>query len=70
MYAALVPSDSAEGLADGLFTLWTDRDLGARLGGRGFDGVREHYSIQRSTDRLLDVYEAAIANRPLATRSA
>ena len=66
----LAPSGSAEGLADGLFTLWKDRELAARLGDRGFDGVREHYSIQRSTDRLLDVYESTIANRPLATRSA
>jgi glycosyltransferase involved in cell wall biosynthesis len=66
----LVPSGSAEALADGLFTLWKDRGLGARLGDRGFDGVREHYSIQRSTDRLLEVYESVIANRPLAMTSA
>jgi glycosyltransferase involved in cell wall biosynthesis len=57
----LVPPDSVEALADGLFTLWTDRGLRARLGDRGFDGVREHYSIQRSTDRLLEVYQSVIA---------
>ena len=30
------------------------------LGERGFDGVREHYSIARSADRLLDVYESLV----------
>src|SRR5262245_27576354 len=66
----LVPPDSAEGLADGLFTLWKDGELGARLGDRGFDGVREHYSIQRSTDQLPGGYEAVNPNRPPGTTSA
>jgi glycosyltransferase involved in cell wall biosynthesis len=57
----LVPPDSAEALADGLFTLWRDRDLAARLGVQGFEGVRKHYSIERSTDRLLEVYADVIA---------
>ena len=62
----LVPPDSAEALADGLFTLWRDRDLAARLGAQGFDGVRAHYSIGRSIDRLLEVYSKVIAD---STRS-
>jgi hypothetical protein len=37
--------------------LWRDRQLGERLGQRGFDGVRAHYSIARSADRLLEVYQ-------------
>ena len=37
----------------------SDRELAARLGARGFDGVRAHYSIERSTDRLLEVYDVA-----------
>ena len=57
----LVPPDSAEALADGLFTLWRDRDLAARLGRQGFDGVRRYYSIDRSIDRLLEVYSDVIA---------
>ena len=36
---------SADSLADGLYTLWKDPALRARLGQRGFDGVRQHYSI-------------------------
>src|SRR3954463_11312392 len=48
----LVPPDSAEALADALFSLWRDRPALERLGQRAFDGVREHYTVQRSTDRL------------------
>jgi glycosyltransferase involved in cell wall biosynthesis len=57
----LVPPDDTKALADALHRLWQDRPLAQRLGQRGFDGVREHYSIQRSTDRLLAVYEALVA---------
>jgi len=67
----LVPPDSAEALADGLFTLWRDRELAARLGRQGFDGVRRYYSIDRSIDRLLEVYGQVIANStrgPVAAR--
>ncbi len=54
----LVAPDDPSALADGLQALWKDRALTKRLGRQGFDGVREHYSVQRSADRLLDVYEA------------
>ncbi len=54
----LVTPDDPGALAEGLFTLWKDRDLARTLGDRGFDGVRAHYSIQRSADRLLAVYES------------
>jgi len=67
----LVPPDSAEALADGLFTLWRDRGLAARLGAQGFDGVRAHYSIERSTDRLLEVYDSVRSPKerpPVAAR--
>jgi glycosyltransferase involved in cell wall biosynthesis len=57
----LVPADDTNALADGLQRLSQDPALTDRLGRRGFDGVRECYSIQRSTDRLLAVYESLIA---------
>jgi glycosyltransferase involved in cell wall biosynthesis len=53
----LVAPDDPEALADGLYRLWHDRDLKKTLGDRAFDGVRAHYSIARSGDRMLDVYE-------------
>jgi glycosyltransferase involved in cell wall biosynthesis len=53
-----VPPDDTKALADGIQRLWEDRPLTDRLGRAGFDGVREHYSITRSTDRLMAVYES------------
>ncbi len=53
----LVAPDDATALAGALHALWQDPARLAELGQRGFDGVREHYSIQRSTDRLMAVYE-------------
>jgi glycosyltransferase involved in cell wall biosynthesis len=53
----LVPPDDVKALGDELYALSQDRARRDALGQRGFDGVREHYSIQRSTERLLAVYE-------------
>lgn len=53
----LVPPDDPKALADALLALSLDRPRLEALGRRGFDGVRAHYSIERSTDRLLAVYE-------------
>jgi glycosyltransferase involved in cell wall biosynthesis len=57
----LVPPDDPAALADGLFKLWNDRALARSLGERGAKGVRLHYSIERSTDRQLEVYAAMTA---------
>jgi glycosyltransferase involved in cell wall biosynthesis len=56
----LVPPDDTPALADALHTLSQDRALADRLGQRGFEGVRAHYSIQGSTDRLLAVYDSLV----------
>ena len=53
----LVAPDDPAVLADGLYALWKDRSLARTLGERGFNGVREHYSVQRSADTLVGVYD-------------
>jgi glycosyltransferase involved in cell wall biosynthesis len=65
----LVPPDDTNALADALHRLWQARPRIERLGRAGFDGVREHYSIQRSTDRLLAVYETVRGNFRLKTEA-
>jgi glycosyltransferase involved in cell wall biosynthesis len=57
----LVEPDDAESLAEGLYRVWQDRALRDELGRRGYDGVRAHYTIEHSADRLLAVYENARA---------
>ena len=46
----LVPPDDADALADGLYSLWKEPERAWALGERGFHGVREHFSVQRSAD--------------------
>jgi glycosyltransferase involved in cell wall biosynthesis len=57
----LVEPDDAQSLAEGIYKLWTDPALRGALGQKAFDGVREHYSISRSADRMLEVYAGAHA---------
>ncbi len=61
----LVAPDDPSALADGFYRLWQDRELAATLGARGAAGVAAHYSVARSTDRLLEVYRSMLpACRP------
>jgi glycosyltransferase involved in cell wall biosynthesis len=61
----LVEPDGAQSLAEGLYKLWKDPALRDELGQKAFDGVREHYSVSRSADRMLEVYAAT---KPRAAR--
>jgi len=54
----LVAPDDPVALADGLHRLWADGPLRQTLGDRAFEGVRAHYSIAKSADRVMAVYEA------------
>jgi glycosyltransferase involved in cell wall biosynthesis len=56
----LVEPDDVEGLTEGLYTLWRDPALRERLARQGYDGVRAQYTIQRSADRALAVYDDVI----------
>jgi glycosyltransferase involved in cell wall biosynthesis len=64
----LVRPDDPDSLAEGLYSLWHDRAMRAQLGTRGREGVREHYTIQRSAATLLRVYQQIIAQRDLHAR--
>jgi glycosyltransferase involved in cell wall biosynthesis len=57
----LVEPDDPASLADGIFSLWRDRDLAISLGARGALGVREHYSAAQMAARALDAYQIVAA---------
>ena len=56
------PGDALS-LAEGLYELWKYPARRVELGHNGFDGVREHYSISKSADRMLEVYESSLCLR-------
>jgi glycosyltransferase involved in cell wall biosynthesis len=65
----LVDVDDPDALAGGLYALWSDPARAARLGGLAYDGVRAHYGIGQSVDRLLDVYGRVCTDAPGASRA-
>ena len=54
----LVDQDDPDALASGLHSLWADPATRQRLGRAAYDGVRAHYTIAHSADRLTHVYES------------
>jgi glycosyltransferase involved in cell wall biosynthesis len=56
----LVARDDPQSLAEGLFRLWKEPALRAELGENGFEGVRRHYSVAQSADRMLEVYSRSL----------
>jgi glycosyltransferase involved in cell wall biosynthesis len=52
----LVEPGNPQRLAEGLYRLWKNPAERTHLGQNGFDGVRQHYSVARSADRILEVY--------------
>jgi glycosyltransferase involved in cell wall biosynthesis len=57
----LVKPDDPDSLADALYELWRDRSAVADLGRRAFQGVRAHYRVEHSVERLLGVYDGVAA---------
>ena len=56
----LVEPDDPASLAQGILTLWNDRERAADLGRRGAQGVREHYSVAQMAGRVLEVYRSVM----------
>jgi len=65
----LVGVDDSQSLADGLYELWRDRARLMALGERAYAGVRQHYTVARSADRLLEVFDAVAGGRVRASAS-
>lgn len=63
----LVAPDDPDSLAAGILRIHDEPGLGDQLGERGFENVREHYSVAHMADRALEVYETA-ALGPRASR--
>jgi glycosyltransferase involved in cell wall biosynthesis len=65
----LVKPDNPADLAAGILRIFQEPALAEQLGRNGFKGVREHYSVARSADRALEVYETVVG-RGLTLRHA
>lgn len=61
----LVEPDDPEALAAALYALWRDPDARARLSTAAWEGVRRHYTVEQSADRLIDVYETVADRVPI-----
>lgn len=55
----LVPEGDEQALADALWRLRADPALAARLGARGREKVRRHYTLDRVADQLLTLFNAS-----------
>jgi glycosyltransferase involved in cell wall biosynthesis len=58
----LVAPDSPDALAEGLECLARDAGRRRDLGRRAYEGVRAHYTVEQSAERLLGVYADVIAH--------
>jgi len=60
----LVEPDDPQSLADGIHSLWTDPARRHLLAARAREGVRLHYTLAQSADRLLAVVDEVTRNLP------
>jgi len=56
----LVEPEDPEALAAGILELRQDPELARRLGLRGHEGVRRHYSVARMAEAALETYQAVV----------
>jgi glycosyltransferase involved in cell wall biosynthesis len=57
----LVEPDDIDSLVEGLRDLWQDPLRRVALGSAAEEGVREHYTVTRSAESLVRVYETALS---------
>jgi glycosyltransferase involved in cell wall biosynthesis len=57
----LAESESGAHVANALYDLWRDPERAARLGRRGAEGVRAHYTTNHMARAVLAAYEATIS---------
>jgi glycosyltransferase involved in cell wall biosynthesis len=57
----LVDPHNPNSLAEGLHALWRERRLMDALSERAYQGVRAHYTVAHSADRLLAVYADVVS---------
>ena len=65
----LVAPDDPAALAEALYAMSSDPAMRRTLGERAFAGVRTHYTIAQSADRLLDAYRTVIEREPSLSAS-
>ncbi|HYO90616.1 MAG TPA: glycosyltransferase family 4 protein, partial [Pyrinomonadaceae bacterium] len=65
----LVEPDDPDSLAEGIFELYQNPQLAETLGGNGFRGVCEHYSVARMAERALEVYGSLATGNQLSAFS-
>jgi glycosyltransferase involved in cell wall biosynthesis len=53
----LVPPRNPEALAQSILMLYRDRNLGTRLGQRGYEVVHQRFSAQAMAGKVIDLYE-------------
>jgi glycosyltransferase involved in cell wall biosynthesis len=61
----LVAKDDPDALADGLFTILTDREQAGALGHAAAEGVRSHYTVEAMATAAELVYGAMVPSRSL-----
>jgi glycosyltransferase involved in cell wall biosynthesis len=54
----LVEPDDPEALAQGILEVWRNPALRMELGARGYQGVRDHYSVTQMAEAALSVYRS------------
>jgi glycosyltransferase involved in cell wall biosynthesis len=57
----LVDPDDTDSLADGLYALWKDPGHREVLGARAIGGTRKHYTVGRSAETLVEVFNQLLA---------